>query len=282
MSGRVEVLARIGGALLEGPAWDSANGRVLLVDIEGHRRHAVDWSTGAVTTHVAAETTTAWIPRSRGGFALAGRRGVWLAEDDGDGELAVEIEADRPELRSNDAKCDPAGRLWVGTMADDERPGAGSLYRVDPDRSVVRVLGDTTISNGLGWSFDGRRMYFIDSSTCRVDALAFDPETGGATDRAPFVDTSGFPGLPDGLAVDAEGCLWVAMHDGTAVRRFSAEGRHLEAVEMPVARVTSCCFAGPGLDRLVVTAARDPDGAGGDLFVVDPGVAGTPTVAFGG
>jgi sugar lactone lactonase YvrE len=282
MSGIVELLARLDGVLLEGPAWDPAKGRVLVVDIEGRRRHAVDWATGAVSTREAAETTTAWIPRSRGGSVLAGRRGVWLSDGDGDGELAVEIEADRPELRSNDAKCDPAGRLWVGTMADDERLGAGSLYRVDPDRSAVRVLGGTTISNGLGWSLDARRMYFVDSPTRRVDALAFDPETGAATDRAVLVDASAFPGVPDGLAVDAEGCVWVAMHEGAALLRFSPDGRHVGTVEMPVERTTSCCFAGPALDALVVTTARDAGGDGGDLFVVDPGVAGTPTVAFAG
>jgi sugar lactone lactonase YvrE len=167
-------------------------------------------------------------------------------------------------------------------MADDERPGAGSLYRVDPDRSLRRVLSGVSIGNGLGWSLDGRRMYFIDSPTRRVDVLAFDPDRGEATDRATFVDTSAVPGLPDGLAIDAEGCLWVAMHEGAAVLRFSPDGRHVGMIEMPVARTTSCCFAGPDLDRLVVTTARGADGTGGELFVVDPGVVGMPTVAFAG
>jgi sugar lactone lactonase YvrE len=278
----VEVLAHLGGALLEGPAWDAANGRVLLVDIEGKRRHAVDWATIEVTTRVAVETTTAWIPRTSDGSVLVGRRGVWLADDDGDGELAVEIEADRPHLRSNDAKCDPAGRLWVGSMADDETPGAGSLYRVDSDLAVTHVLEDTTISNGLGWSLDGRRMYFIDSPTRRVDVFAYDVERGTASGRTALVDTSRFPGVPDGLAVDAEGCLWVAMHEGATVLRFSPEGVHLGTIRMPVARPTSCCFAGPELDRLVITSARSRDGTGGDLFVCDPSVVGTPTVAFAG
>jgi sugar lactone lactonase YvrE len=282
MSGRVEVdvLARLGGALLEGPAWDAANGRLLLVDIEGARRHAVEWATGGVTTHVVTETTTAWIPRAGGGTVVAGRRGLWLA--DGEGTLAVEIEADRPGVRSNDAKCDPVGRLWVGTMADDETPGAGSLYRVDLDRSLTLVLGGTTISNGLGWSLDGRRMYFIDSPTRRVDVCAYEASDGTASGWATLVDTSPFPGLPDGLAVDAEGCLWVAMHEGSAVLRFSGGGDHVGTIEMPASRPTSCCFAGPELDRLVITSARGADGTGGDLFVCDPGVVGTPTVAFVG
>jgi sugar lactone lactonase YvrE len=284
MTGRrgIDVLARIGGDLLEGPAWDAANDRVLLVDIMGMRRHAVDWTTGTVTSHVAEETTTAWIPRAMGGTVVVARRGLALADDDGEGNLAVEIEADRPHLRSNDAKCDPSGRLWVGTMADDETPAAGSLYRVDPDLSLAHVLDGTTISNGLGWSLDGRRMYFVDSPTQRVDVLAFDPERGTPSARTTFVDTRPFPGMPDGLTVDAEGCLWVAMHDGGMLLRLSSDGRHRETLEVPVARPTSCCFAGPALDLLVITTARGPDGTGGDLLVCEPGVAGAATIAFAG
>jgi sugar lactone lactonase YvrE len=284
MSGRVavDVLARLGGALLEGPAWDAANGRVLVVDIEGRRRHAVDWASGRATSHDTAETTTAWIPRAAGGTVLAGRRGVWMADEDGEGTLAVEIESDRPSVRANDAKCDPAGRLWVGTMADDQTPGAGSLYRVDPDRSLTRMLEGTTISNGLGWSLDGRRMYFIDSPTRRVDAGHYDASDGTASGWTTLVDTSPFPGMPDGLAVDAEGCLWVAMHEGGEVLRFTEGGELVATIEVPASRPTSCCFAGPGLDRLVITTARGGDGTGGDLFVCDPGVVGTPTVAFAG
>jgi sugar lactone lactonase YvrE len=280
----VDVLARVGGALLEGPAWDPGRDRLLFVDIPGRRRHAMAWSSGAVTSWDEEDetTATAWIPRSAGGTVVVERRGVRLADDDGDGPLAVEIEAERPGNRSNDAKCDPAGRLWLGTMADDETAGAGSLYRVDPDLRVTRVLTDLTVSNGLGWSGDGRRMYFVDSPTRRVDALEYHPDDGMASGRRPFVHTTSFAGDPDGLTIDAEGCLWVAMYGGAAVHRFAPDGRHLAAVEVPTERVTSCCFAGPGLDRLVITTARDEDGRGGDLFVADVGVVGTPTVAFAG
>jgi sugar lactone lactonase YvrE len=279
---RVEVLARLGGRLLEGPAWDAARGRLLLVDIPGSRRHAVDWSTGAVTTHEASETETAWIPRSAGGTVVACRRGVRLADDDGIGPLALGVEADRPSNRSNDAKCDPAGRLWLGTMPDAEDEPVGSLYRVDADLSLTRVLEGTTISNGLGWSPDARRMYFVDSPTRRVDVFAYDIGVGDASDRSVFVETTGFPGVPDGLAVDEEGCVWVAMHDGAALLRFSPDGRHVGTLDIPVQRPTSCCFAGPSLDRLVVTTAASGDGTGGDLFVCDVGVAGMPTIAFAG
>jgi sugar lactone lactonase YvrE len=279
---RVEVLARLGGRLLEGPAWDATRARVLLVDIEGRRRHAVDWATGAVTTHEAKETETAWIPRAAGGTVVVCRRGVRLADDDGVGELALEVEEERRSNRSNDAKCDPAGRLWLGTMPDAEDEPVGSLYRVDADLSLTRVLEGTTISNGLGWSPDARWMYFVDSPTRRVDVFAYDIGVGEASDRSVFVETTDFPGVPDGLAVDAEGCVWVAMHDGVALLRFSPDGRRVGTLDIPVPRPTSCCFAGPSLDRLVVTTAASDDGTGGDLFVCDVGVAGMPTIAFAG
>jgi len=279
---RVEVLARLGGRLLEGPAWDAARARLLIVDIGATRRHAVDWATGAVTTHEANDTETAWIPRAAGGTVVVCRRGVRLADDDGLGPLALEVEAEQRSNRSNDAKCDPAGRLWLGTMPDAEDEPVGSLYRVDADLSLTRVLEGTTISNGLGWSADGRRMYFVDSPTRRVDVFAYDVSSGEASDRSVFVETTGFPGVPDGLAVDEEGCVWVAMHDGAALLRFSPDGRHVGTLDIPVPRPTSCSFAGPSLDRLVVTTAASDDGSGGDLFVCDVGVAGMPTIAFDG
>jgi sugar lactone lactonase YvrE len=278
----VELLARIHGRLLEGPAWDAARARLLLVDIEGSRRHAVDWASGAVTTHDVEDTASAWIPRGAGGTVVVCRQGVRLADEDGVGSLALEVEADRPSNRSNDAKCDPAGRLWLGSMSDAGDVPVGSLYRVDVDLTLTRVLEGTTISNGLGWSPDGRRMYFVDSPTRRVDVFAYDAGTGHVSDRSVFVETSAFPGVPDGLAVDVEGRVWVAMHDGAAILRFSPDGRHVGTLEMPVPRPTSCCFAGPSLDRLVITTAADDDGTGGHLFVCDVGVAGMPTIAFAG
>jgi sugar lactone lactonase YvrE len=278
----VEILAHIGGRLLEGPAWDVAHGRLLLVDILGSRRHAVDWATGAVTTHDVEITASAWIPRASGGTVVVCRRGIRLADDGGAGPLVLEVEAERPSNRSNDAKCDPAGRLWLGTMSDAGDAPVGSLYRVDADLTLTRVVEGTMISNGLGWSPDGRRMYFVDSPTRRVDVFAYDAATGHASDRSVFVETSALPGVPDGLAVDAEGGVWLAMHDGAAVVRLSPDGRHVATLDMPVPRPTSCCFAGPSLDRLVVTTAMGDGGIGGDLFACDVGVVGMPTIQFAG
>lgn len=279
-----EVLVRIGGSLLEGPAWDAEAGRLLLVDIRKGRLHAVDWASGELSTVEVEETTTAWIPWRGVGSALATRSGLRRVRGDAaldPGELVVAVEADLHANRSNDAKCDPVGRLWFGTMADDERPGAGSLYRVDTDLRCTRILDSLTISNGMAWSADGRLMYFVDSPTRRIDVLDYDPDVGDARGRRPWVDTTAFEGVPDGLTIDVEDAVWVAMHGGWSVLRFDPRGRHVESVPIPVARPTSCVFAGPDLDRLVVTTASG-DGAGGDVYVCEPGVGGTPTVPFAG
>jgi sugar lactone lactonase YvrE len=115
-------------------------------------------------------------------------------------------------------------------------------------------------------------MYFVDTPTLRVDVLGFDADAGVPTSRRPLADLSSFGGIPDGLAVDVDGCPWVVMHDGAAIVRVAPDGRLLRTLEVPVAKPTSCCFAGPALDRLAVTSARGVDGAGGDLFVCDVGV----------
>jgi len=280
-----ELLSRVGGILLEGPVWDAAVRKVRFVDILARRLHTLDPGGDVLSSTDVDETVSAWIPWRGGGSALATRTGVRLVEGDvatDPGWLAVPIEADVLATRSNDAKCDPTGRLWVGTMADDASPGAGALYRVDRDLRCARILEHLTIGNGMGWSADGRRMWFVDSPTRRLDELTYEPDTGEASERRPWVDTSAFAGVPDGLTVDAEDGVWVAMHEGGVVLRFDRIGRHVAIVGVPVARPTSCVFAGPALDRLVITTARDADGAGGDVYLCEPGVIGTPTVEFAG
>ena len=135
-------------------------------------------------------------------------------------ERRLLIEVDDTESRMNDAKCDPAGRLFTGTMTHDHRRSA--LYRVDPDGTVTTVFTGLGISNGLGWSPDGGRMYFIDTPTLRVDAMTYDQETGTVGDRHPLIEVADGEGFPDGMTVDADGCLWVAFWDGGCVRRYDA------------------------------------------------------------
>jgi sugar lactone lactonase YvrE len=188
-------------------------------------------------------------------------------------------------MRMNDGKTDPAGRFWAGTMRLDGRPGRGALYRLDGRDAATPVIEPVSISNGLGWSRDGERMFYIDSPTRIVRQYAFDAAAGALGESSILVDTSPYPGLPDGLAVDAEDNLWIAFWGGGAVRSFSgADGTLLEVIHLPVTRPTSCTFGGRDLGRLLITTARAElseaelaeQPLAGSVLTVEPGVAGMP------
>jgi sugar lactone lactonase YvrE len=189
----------------------------------------------------------------------------------------------------NDGACDPAGRFWAGTMALDERPGAGALYRLDLDLTVHTMLTEVTISNGIDWSLDGRRMYYVDSPTGRIDVCDFDPGTGAITNRRPFVTVPAEAGIPDGITVDAAGFVWLALWGGAALRRYAPDGGLERTVNLPVSHPTSCAFGGPDLDELYVTSARRPLSSdersrqpqAGGLLRLRPGVAGRVPNLFG-
>jgi sugar lactone lactonase YvrE len=198
-------------------------------------------------------------------------------------------------IRFNDAKADARGRLWIGSMHTGRQTGA-SLYRLDlDDRSeaggaLAEIVSGVTVSNGLGWSADGRLMYYVDTPTLRVDVFDYEPATGEATGRRPLVDVSDTGGRPDGLTVDAEGCLWVALARGGAIHRYTPDGRLDTVVPLPVSWPTSCAFGGPELRDLYVTTASEPlsDAAraaeplAGRLLRLRPGVRGTATVPVAG
>ncbi|HEY5168207.1 MAG TPA: SMP-30/gluconolactonase/LRE family protein, partial [Thermoleophilia bacterium] len=210
----VEARAELG----EGPRWDGASATLLWVDIPGHRVHRYDPATGLDSAELVPGIVSLALPRLRGGAVIGLPDGVHVL----DGErspLLVPIDAERSGTRTNDGACDAAGRLWVGTMALDEVSPLGGLYRVDADLSVTTVLTGTTISNGLGWSPSGDLFYFIDSPKRRVDVFDFDPETGALEGWRRFAAVEVEGAVPDGLAVDADGGVWVALHGGWGLRR---------------------------------------------------------------
>jgi sugar lactone lactonase YvrE len=186
----------------------------------------------------------------------------------------------------NEGGCDPDGRFYCGSMAYEERPGAGALYRLDPDDSVHVVLENVTISNGLEWSPDGSRAYYNDSPTQRIDVFDYDSESG-LSGRRPFAEVPAEVGLPDGLTVDEEGGVWVALYGGGSVRRYTPEGMLDEVIEVPAKQVTACTFGGSGLDQLFITTSREDlkpseDPLAGSLFRAAVGVAGLPVREFVG
>jgi sugar lactone lactonase YvrE len=265
----------------EGPCWDGASGSLYWVDIPPGQVHRLDGE-GAHRRWDIGQPVGAAVLRSSGGLVLAARDG-FLTLDPESGAIAPLVTLALPEgCRMNDGACDQAGRFFAGSMDDDEAPGRGTLYRLDPDHSVAEVIPQVTISNGIGWSPDGGRMYYVDSPTRRVDVLDYDPATGAAAERRPFARIDAGEAVPDGLAVDAEGCVWVALWDGRAVVRFGPDGRLRDSVELPTPRVSSCAFGGADLETLFITTAAAPDGSGGELFSVPAGVPGLATHAYQG
>jgi sugar lactone lactonase YvrE len=278
----VEVVVDGRALVGESPVWDADTRTLLWVDIlrrEIHRYSPADGS----DTCTRFDTTIGAVVLCRGGGLLAAAGlGVALADLEA-GALRSLAPADRGD-RMNDATCDPAGRLWAGTLTVEQLPGAAALYRLD-GAALTTVLDDVTVSNGLAWSPDGRTLYYADTPTERVDAFDYDPATGAVSGRRTFVDLHDVPGRPDGLTVDRDGGVWVAMARGGTVRHFDPDGRAAGVIEIGPPMVTNCEFGGPDLSDLYVTTGCVGLGeadlvryrrAGALLRIPDVGVTGLP------
>ena len=287
----VEVFADIRADVGEAPHWDERSRTLLFVDLTAGKVFRYDQSGVQLGCLSVGQEVGAVVPRRGGGLVLAVRDGIAVTSDTGEGfTLTAAVERDLPGNRMNDAKCDPAGRLFAGTTAFDFSPKAAALYLVGPDWSFEQVVRDVTQSNGIAWSPDGSRMYFIDSATQGVDVFGYDAGTGSLGNRRRLVTIDPAHGIPDGMTADDEGNLWVACFGGAAVRCFSPAGEQLGEIFFPVTQVTSCAFGGPDLADLYVTSAayrlstsqlkREPHA--GATFVCRPGAAGLPASSFAG
>ncbi|MCX5233803.1 SMP-30/gluconolactonase/LRE family protein [Streptomyces prunicolor] len=277
-----EVAVRAEATLGEGPTWDAAAGRLIWIDILGSRVYTYDPSSGVRTVRVTDQHVGAAKPRVGGGLVLNLRDGIGLVDPDGGFRwLHREPVAGR---RANDAAVAPDGALWAGTMRYDEAACGGSLSRVAGDGSVQLILDDVAVSNGAGWSPDGRLMYYIDSPTRRIDV--FEYADGRVSKRRRFAEVEVGAGFPDGLTVDADGCVWVALWGGSAVRRYTPDGELERVVSLPTSLVTACAFGGADLTDLYVTTARvglkSPHPVAGSLLVVPGAGKGLAQPAFGG
>ncbi|GLW45850.1 calcium-binding protein [Streptomyces sp. NBRC 14336] len=277
-----EVAVRAEATLGEGPTWDAVGGRLLWIDILGSRIHTYDPASGRRTVRTTEQHVGAVKPRAGGGLVLNLRDGVGLLDADGSFRwLHREVV---PGRRANDAAVAPDGALWAGTMRYDEAPGGGTLSRIGGDGSVEVVLDDVAVSNGTGWSPDGTLMYYIDSPTRRVDV--FDYADGRITNRRPLAEIEDGAGFPDGLTVDADGCVWVALWDGGAVRRYTPDGGLDREIVLPTPRITACAFGGADLTDLYITTARvgldAPHPVAGSLLVVPGAGKGLAQPAFAG
>jgi sugar lactone lactonase YvrE len=286
---RIDIAVRGGAELGESPVWDERLGCLWWVDIKRGlvHRHAPDGEAAGDACREIGEEVGAVALREGGGLVLAVRSGVLLL-DDLAGEPRVLADLGAPGVRFNDAKCDPAGRLWAGTLTDDNLAGGGQLYRVDPDGGATIALDRVTVSNGLDWSLDGRTLYYVDSAMQRVDAIAFDLERGTLGERRPLIELQVDEGIPDGLTVDADGFLWLALFGGGAVLRIAPDGSRERMVHVPISHPTSCAFGGPDLTDLYITSAakhlstaqRLEHPHAGAVLRMQPGVRGRPANRF--
>jgi sugar lactone lactonase YvrE len=287
----VELALDVRAELGEGPLWDDRRQRLLFVDIMRGHVHEFDpatrtdrivrfpWPVGAV----ALDGNGDWVLAAANGFHTAN-------PVTGETRLVAPVEADRPDNRMNDGYVDARGRFWAGTMNMRKVPNEGTLYRLDPDGSVLPVLTGVSTSNGIDWSPDNRTAYYADTPTGRVDAFEFDLGSGALFHRRPFATIPSEHGRPDGLIVDADGFVWVCLWKGGAVRRYAPDGQLDTVISMPASQVTKCAFGGPDLDELFITTAwvgltdaeRAEQPLAGALFRVRPGVKGKRVNRFGG
>jgi sugar lactone lactonase YvrE len=291
----VKVWSSPPGLLSEGPRWDEQRQELLWVDILGCQLHRAALAPDGRCEHVRTVSfdrhVGAVAPAIGGGYVVAAATGFLFVDDAGAISELAQPEAGRTHIRMNDGACDPQGRFWAGTMAYDESPGAGSLYRLGLDGSCATVLTGLTISNGIDWSPDGGTMYLSDSGDRRIDAFRFEGSTGSISDRRTLVQLDREEGAPDGLTVDEDGALWVALWDGGALNRYGPNGALLTTIELPVQRPTSCAFGGPDNSILFVTSARagltettlaEQPASGAVLAITGLGVRGVPCLPYRG
>lgn len=281
-------IAQVEAQLGEGPVWVPRENALWWVDVEG--RAVFRWREGGGTTRFETPLrVSALAPALRGGFVAATEHGFyWADPEQGSYEPIADPEHRLPDNRFNDAKVDRAGRFWAGTMHNEGQGEHGRFYRLDPDLCWAELDAGYRISNGPAFSADGATVWHTDSARRTIYVSRVTPE-GGLADKRVFLRFEREQGVPDGMTVDAEGCLWVAFWGGWCIRRLSPEGDILQTIDIPAEQVTSVAFGGPALDRLFVTSARDGLGPealakqplAGALFMVMVGVRGLPERPFG-
>ena len=288
----VRVAARLEAVVGEGPVWLAEAPALWFVDIKDPAIYRFDPASRGLDRWAVPARIGCLVPRRGGGFLAALKTGLHTWDPEAGLAPLVDPEAALPDNRFNDGACDRRGRLFAGTMDDAERPiGAGNLYRFDRiGGDAVSLVGEVHLSNGLDWSPDDRTFYFADSLRRTVWAFDYDLGRGTIANRRVFARLAAATEAPDGLTVDAEGHVWIAVWGGHRLIRFAPDGREERTVPLPVPQPTSMAFGGPDLSTLYVTTARAGlDAAAlaaaplsGSLLELRPGVRGLPVTPFAG
>jgi sugar lactone lactonase YvrE len=289
--GQAELVLDAGATLGEGALWLADEEKLLWVDIEGRMLHGYDPLTGENRSWPTGSRIGTVVPVKGGGVLVALQNGIHHMDLHSGALTFVVNPLPDPNLRFNDGKCDPSGRFWVGSMDLDLKEKAAALYRLDTDLRMHRMVSGVTISNGIVWTANKRTMYYNDTHTMTVQAFDYDDATGTIRNQRIAISIPENEGSPDGMAIDAEDKLWVALWGGHAVARFDPEsGVLLQKINVPAPHVSSCAFGGKELDTLFITTARsgltttqlNTYPKSGGLFAIKPGVTGMPTHYFNG
>jgi L-arabinonolactonase len=275
----------------ECPVWVPEEKALYFTDIPGRTMNWFAPETGEHKSWEMPEELCSFALREQGGFVAAMRSGfALLTLESGTVDYIARPETDKPNNRLNDGRCDRQGRFWAGSMHEPRNQFDGVLYRLGTDKSCTAVADNVMVSNGLAWSPDSTTMYWSDSRNSTVSAFDFDPQTGNATNRRVFFETSQEQGRPDGATVDSEGFYWSACYMGGRVLRIAPDGTLDREIAMPVRDITMVCFGGDDLDTLYITtscealspAQKVESPLSGAVFVADPGVTGLPEPKYKG
>lgn len=256
---KAEPVVKIDATLGEGPLWHPIHQMLYWVDIEKKILHALEPHTNMHREWPVSKRLGTVSPAANGKLLLGLQGEIRFFDPSTEAiESLVRIEPDVPENRCNDGKCDPSGRFWIGTMQLECKPGAGSLYCLDTNLQLHKVLRGLTIANGMDWSPDGNHMYFIDSTTYCVKRYRCNRERVSLAGEKIVLRFDKDDGMPDGMCADSEGMLWIGFWGGHRVGRYNpVTGEHLGDVEVPAPHVTSCCFGGKDLTTLYITTAQE-------------------------
>jgi sugar lactone lactonase YvrE len=289
-SDNVELVIDSKSELGEGAVWNSKTGELLWINITGKILNFYKPETGNNKEMFTGQMIGTVVPSESGMVLVALQNGIYqLNPETGTKKLIIDPEENLPNNRFNDGKCDPAGRFWAGTMSINDEKKAGALYRLDSDSSIHKMVENVSISNGIVWSLNNTKMYYIDTPTQKVVAFEYDNETGEISNKKVAIEIPEEMGFPDGMTIDAEGNVWVALWGGSAVSCWNPDtGELLRTIEIPAKNVTSCAFGDNDLGTLYITTARistsDEDlekfPFAGGVFKIRPGVKGVEAYFF--
>ena len=275
----------------EGALWHPTENKLYWVNIEGRMLHIYNPVTKENQSLLVKERVGTVVPVESGGVLVALQNGIHFINTQTGALQFIANPLTGTNIRFNDGKCDPSGRFWVGSMHLQFTEGVASLYRMNRDKTVHKMLDGVTVSNGIAWTKDKKTMYYVDSYLRRIDAFDYDDADGAITNRRIVVTIPEGGGSPDGIALDEEGNIWAALWGANAVGRFDPRtGKLLQKIEVPAPNVSSCAFGGKNLDTLYITTARgelskaqlEAYPLSGGLFSAKPGVKGVPAEFFRG